>query len=354
MDQRDHYDNPMGTDGFEFVEYASPNPSALATLFQNLGFTAIAKHRSKDVTLYRQGSVNFILNNEPHSHASYFIKNHGPAAVAMAFRVKDAKAAHARALSLGAKDASHHVSANEMKIPAILGIGNSLLYLVDQYEGKTIYDTDFIPLPGVDQHPKGFGLSYIDHLTHNVYQGRMDLWYAFYRDLFNFREIRYFDIKGERTGLFSRALTSPCGKIRIPLNESQDNISQIAEYLREYKGEGIQHIALATDNLVDSLNQLRQHSIPFTSVPMTYYDVINERLPGHGLDIDTLSSNHILIDGEVDGNNRALLLQIFSKNVIGPIFFEFIERLGHEGFGEGNFGALFEAMERDQIERGVI
>lgn len=350
----DHYDNPMGTDGFEFVEYASPNPAELATLFQNLGFTAIAKHKSKDVTLYRQGEVNFILNNEPNSHASYFIKNHGPAAVAMAFRVKDAKAAHARALQLGAKDGSHAVGANELNIPAILGIGNSLLYLVDQYGSRTIYETDFDPIPGVDQHPKGFGLTYIDHLTHNVYQGRMDLWYEFYNRLFNFREIRYFDIKGERTGLFSRALTSPCGKIRIPINESQDNISQIAEYLKEYKGEGIQHIALATEDLVASMGLLRQHTIPFTSVPSTYYDVINERLPGHGLDIEKLSANHILIDGEVDGDKRELLLQIFSKNVIGPIFFEFIERLGHEGFGEGNFGALFEAMERDQMERGVI
>ncbi len=350
----DLYENPMHTDGFEFIEYASPNPHELEELFKNLGFTAIAKHKSKDVTLYRQGEINFILNNEPNSHAAYFVHNHGPAAVAMAFRVHDAKTAHARALGLGAKDGSHAVGENELKIPAILGIGNSLLYLVDTYGRDTIYKHDFVPLPGIDQHPRGFGLTFIDHLTHNVYQGRMDVWYDFYHRIFNFREIRYFDIKGERTGLFSRALTSPCGKIRIPLNESQDGISQIAEYLREYRGEGIQHVALATDDINASIQTLRGQGIPFTSVPKSYYDVINERLPGHGLDLETLSENHILIDGEVDGSKKNLLLQIFSKTLIGPIFFEFIQRLGHQGFGEGNFGALFEAMERDQMERGVI
>lgn len=348
------FDNPMQTDGFEFVEYAGPDANALNQLFQKLGFTAIAKHKSKDVTLYRQGEINFIVNNEPGSHAYYYAQNHGPSAAAMAFRVKDAAKAHERALSLGAKDGSHAVGNNELNIPAILGIGNSLLYLVDRYNGKTIYDTDFVPIPGVNQHPSGFGLTTIDHLTHNVYQGRMDLWYNFYRRLFNFREIRYFDIKGAKTGLFSRALTSPCGKIRIPLNESQDSISQIAEYLLEYKGEGIQHIALATEDISSSVTKLRSQGVPFTSIPKTYYDVMEERLPGHGLDIQTLAQNHILIDGEIDGKKHDLLLQIFSKTVIGPIFFEFIQRLGHEGFGEGNFGALFEALERDQMERGVI
>lgn len=348
------YDNPMQTDGFEFIEFASPHPKELDEIFKNLGFTPIAKHKSKDVTLYRQGEVNFILNNEPGSHAHYFIKDHGPAAVAMAFRVKDAKAAHARALSLGAKDGSHAVGNNEMNIPAILGIGNSLLYFVDTYGEKTIYETDFAPFPGVDQHPKGLGMQLIDHLTHNVYKGRLQLWHDFYQRIFNFREQRYFDIKGERTGLFSRAMISPCGKIRIPINESQDSISQIAEYLDEYRGEGIQHVALLTDSINDRITKLRAHDIPFQSISPTYYQVINERLPGHGLDLETLRKNSILIDGEVDGNKKDLLLQIFTKPIIGPIFFEIIERLGHDGFGEGNFSALFESMERDQMERGVI
>jgi len=348
------YDNPMQTDGFEFVEYASDKPEELDRIFKSLGFTPIAKHRSKNVTLYRQGETNFILNAEPNSHASYYVRAHGPSAVAMAFRVKDAKAAHKRALSLGAKDAAAVLGAGELQIPAILGIGNSLLYFVDKYEKETIYDTDFVPFPGVDQHPKGFGLILIDHLTHNVYQGRMDLWYDFYHRLFNFREQRYFDIKGERTGLLSRALISPCGKIRIPINESQDSISQIAEYLNEYKGEGIQHVALLTDDITTSVDQIRSAGIPFTTVPNSYYNVIEERLPNHGLDIEKLKNHNILIDGEVDGTKKDLLLQIFSKTVVGPIFFEFIQRLGHQGFGEGNFGALFEAMERDQIERGVI
>lgn len=348
------YDNPMQTDGFEFVEFSGAHPHELDQTFKNLGFTAIAKHKSKDVTLYRQGECNFLLNNEPQSHADYFQKAHGPSAVAMAFRVKDAKAAHARALSLGAKDGSHAVGKNELNIPAIIGIGDSLLYFVDTYGDKTIYDTDFVPFSGVDQHPKGLGLELIDHLTHNVYKRRMDLWCNFYKSLFNFREQRYFDIKGERTGLFSRAMISPCGKIRIPINESQDSVSQIAEYLDEYRGEGIQHIALLTDSINDRITHLRKHGIPFQEISSSYYKVIDERLPGHGLDLKTLQSNNILIDGEVDGTKKNLLLQIFTKTVIGPIFFEIIERLGHDGFGEGNFSALFESMERDQMERGVL
>lgn len=350
------YDNPMGTDGFEFVEFASPHPQMLGELFVKMGFTLIAKHRSKEVTLYRQGKINFIVNNEPQSHATEFAKQHGPCACAMAFRVKDANAAFKRAISLGAKPyIDGKIGRGELMIPAIYGIGGSLLYLVDQYLDKTIYESDFIPLKGVHQYPEGKGLLEIDHLTHNVFRGQMDTWaHDFYGKIFNFHEIRYFDIEGQKTGLTSRALASPCGKIKIPLNQSKDNISQIEEYLREYKGEGIQHIALSTNDIYSSIENIRALGVNFLTVPDTYYEMITERIKNHHEAIDRMRKNQILIDGEVEGDRVELLLQIFTENVIGPIFFEIIQRKGNEGFGEGNFKALFEAMERDQIRRGII
>ncbi len=347
------HDNPMGTDGFEFVEYTAPDPKALATLFDRMGFQAIARHRSKDVTLYRQGDVNFIVNAEPNSFAQAFAKVHGPSVCAMALRVRDANHAYHRAVDLGARPLPGPVGPMELNIPAIEGIGGSLIYLVDRYGDQSIYDVDFIPVDGVNGRPTGAGLLEIDHLTHNVHRGRMNEWAQFYQRLFNFREIRYFDIKGQVTGLRSRAMVSPCGKIRIPINESADDKSQIEEYLAAYKGEGIQHIALSTDDIHGSVDGLRDRGIAFMTVPETYYQAVDERLPGHGEDIEHLRGNQILIDGAPD-QGLGLLLQIFTDTVIGPIFFEIIQRKGNDGFGEGNFQALFEAIERDQMARGVI
>lgn len=351
-----HHDNPMGTDGFEFVEFASPQPQQLAQLFEKMGFTAIAKHKSKQITLYRQGEINFIINAEPNSYAAEFAKKHGPCACAMAFRVKDAQLAFKRAVDLGAKPfTSAKNGPGELDVPAIYGIGDSLLYFVDQYGAKTIYDTDFIPLPGVSQQPEGEGLLVIDHLTHNVHQGEMDTWaHEFYGKIFNFFEIRYFDIEGQKTGLTSRALASPCGKIKIPLNQSKDDKSQIAEYLRQYNGEGIQHIALTTTQIYPTIESLKNLGVNFLTVPDSYYEMIENRVPGHQEDIRRMKENQILIDGEMMDDKEELLLQIFTENVIGPIFFEIIQRKGNDGFGEGNFRALFEAIERDQMRRGVL
>ncbi|MFW0777644.1 MAG: 4-hydroxyphenylpyruvate dioxygenase [Rickettsiales bacterium] len=352
--------NPMGTDGFEFVEYASIDPKPLEELFTTLGFTKIAKHKSKNVWLWRQGDINFILNAEKNSHAEGFFNAHGPSANAMAFRVKDAAAAIARAKELGAEVVDAQVGPGELHIPAIKGIGESYLYLVDKYGDKgSIYDTDFEPLPGVDQHPVGGGLTYIDHLTHNVYRGKMDEWAGYYEKLFNFREIRYFDIEGKLTGLKSRAMTSPCGKIRIPINESSDDKSQIEEYLNEYKGEGIQHIALATDDIYATVETLKQKNVRFMDAPpATYYDNLAKRVPHHKEDVPRLQKNGILVDGAPESKPGAddggILLQIFTATVIGPIFFEIIQRKGDEGFGEGNFKALFESIEEDQVKRGVL
>ena len=340
--------NPAGTDGFEFIEYTAPDSRALAALFESMGFEAAARHRSKDVTLYRQGDVNFVLNHEPDSFAQSFARVHGPSVCAFAIRVKDAPAAYKRALTLGAKPHHAKVGPMELNIPAIRGIGGSLIYLVDRYGDHSIYDVDFVPTGEHDR--AGAGLLHIDHITHNVHQGRMDHWARFYERLFGFREIRYFDIHGRKTGLRSRALESPCGKIRIPINEPTDPGSQVEEYLDAYHGEGIQHIALATDDIYGTVERLRARGVKFMHTPQAYYDALDARIPGHGEDSERLARDGILVDGAPG----ELLLQIFTETVIGPIFFEVIQRKGNAGFGEGNFQALFEAVERDQMERGVI
>jgi 4-hydroxyphenylpyruvate dioxygenase len=351
-------ENPMGTDGFEFVEFCHPDPNALDGLFKTMGLSPVARHRSKAVTLYRQGDINFILNAEPQSFAAKFAADHGPSAPAMAFRVVDAKHAYERALSLGAKPAKTQVGPMELNIPAIEGIGGLQIYLVDRYGAKgSIYDVDFEWTGERDPKPAGVGLHYIDHLTHNVHRGGLNPWAAFYERLFNFRQIRYFDIAGKLTGLHSRAMTSPDGKIRIPINEDAGETGQIEEYLQEYKGEGIQHVALGSHDLHLSIEALQAAGLEFMPVPNeVYYERIDRRLPNHGESVDRLKTNGILIDGEgvVEGGFTKVLLQRFSKTVIGPIFFEFIQRKGDEGFGEGNFKALFESIEEDQIRRGVL
>ncbi|SLN48919.1 4-hydroxyphenylpyruvate dioxygenase [Oceanibacterium hippocampi] len=350
----DLFDNPMGTDGFEFVEYTAPDPEALGRLFESMGFRPVARHRSKNVTLYRQGDVNFIVNGESDSFAQSFARVHGPSACAMAFRVKNAGEAYKRAIANGAWGVESTVGPMELNIPAIKGIGDSLIYLVDRYGPRgTIYDVDFLPVEGESLTPDGVGLTYVDHLTHNVHRGRMNEWADFYERLFNFREIRYFDIEGQVTGLKSRAMTSPCGKIRIPINESSDDQSQIVEYLNAYHGEGIQHIALGTSDIYATVEALRAGGVAFQTVPDTYYDQVGARVPDHGEDLERLARNRILIDG-APTEGQGLLLQIFTENVIGPIFFEIIQRKGNDGFGEGNFKALFESIELDQIRRGVV
>jgi 4-hydroxyphenylpyruvate dioxygenase len=350
------FDNPMGLDGFEFVEYSATERGIIEPVFETLGFTHVATHRSKQVDLWRQGDINFIINYEVGSPAYFYAREHGPSACGMAFRVKNARQAYQRALDQGAQPIDIPAGPMELKLPAIRGIGGAILYLIDRYqEGSSIYDIDFEFLPGVDRRPAGCGFEVIDHLTHNVYRGRMDYWAKYYEDLFNFREIRFFDIKGEHTGLRSRAMTAPDGKIRIPLNEEAGGNGQIEEYLLKYNGEGIQHIAFACDDLLACWDRLKARGVPFmTAPPDTYYEMLEERLPGHGEPVDELKSRGILLDGSTAGEHPRLLLQIFSETLVGPIFFEFIQRKEDEGFGEGNFQALFESMERDQLRRGVL
>ena len=347
--------NPAGTDGFEFVEFAHPDPDVLHSLFRAMGYTAVARHRRKDVTLYRQGDISYLVNAEPGDFAAGFVGAHGPCASAMAWRVVDADHAYRHAIANGAK--AYHGDDKVIDAPAIIGIGGSLIYFIDRYGEQSAYDTEYEWLGAPDARPEGHGFYYLDHLTHNVHRGNMDLWYGFYRDIFGFREIRFFDIEGKMSGLFSRALTSPCGKIRIPINESADEVSQIEEYLRAYNGEGIQHIAVATEDIYASVERLAEAGIEFMPAPPdAYYAMSRARVTGHEEPLERMQRHGILIDGEgvVDGGTTRILLQVFSKTVIGPIFFEFIQRKGDDGFGEGNFKALFESIEQDQIDRGVL
>ena len=353
----DLFDNPMGLAGFEFVEFSAAEQGLLEKTFESMGFTHVANHRSKNVRLFRQGDINFIINYEKDSHAYYFAKEHGPCACGLAFRVKDSQLAYRRALGLGAQAIEINTGPMELRLPAIKGIGGAPLYLIDRYgEGSSIYDIDFEFIDGVDRNPVGFGFKAIDHLTHNVYGGRMDYWAEFYERIFNFREIRYFDIKGEYTGLKSKALSAPDGLIRIPLNEEgEGGRGQIDEYLRAYNGEGIQHIAFSSDDLFASIDKLKAAGLGFMKAPPdSYYDMLEDRLPGHGEPVEELKKRGLLLDGSTENGDPRLLLQIFGNTVIGPVFFEFIQRKKDDGFGEGNFKALFESIERDQIARGVI
>ncbi len=356
------WDNPMGTDGFEFIEYAAPDPKAMGEVFERMGFKPIARHRHKAVTLYRQGGINFIINAEPDSFAQRFARLHGPSVCAIAFRVTDAKTAYERAISLGAWGYAGQAAPGELNIPAIKGIGDSIIYFIDKWRGKNgavegdignigFFDVDFEPLRGADLNPAGHGLTYIDHLTHNVHRGRMEEWAGFYERLFNFREVRYFDIEGQATGVKSKAMTSPCGKIRIPINEEgNEKAGQIQEYLDRYRGEGIQHIAMGSTNLYETVDALQMQGVKLLDTSDTYYELLPTRIPGLAENVAELQARNILVDGTPD----ELLLQIFSENQLGPIFFEFIQRKGNEGFGEGNFKALFETMELDQMRRGVL
>ena len=353
----DLFDNPMGLMGFEFVEFAAPTSGVIEPLLEQMGFSLVAHHRSKDVDLFRQGHINFIVNREPKSLAGYFAAEHGPSACALGFRVRDSHQAYHRALELGAQPVDVPTGPMELKLPAIKGIGGAPLYLIDRFEdGKSIYDIDFEWVEGVPRHPLGHGFKIIDHLTHNVYRGRMAYWARYYERLFGFREIRYFDIQGAQTGLTSKAMTAPDGLIRIPLNdEAKQGGGQIEEFLMQFNGEGIQHIALLTDDLYASIDALQMAGVPLLTAPNdVYYEMLEQRLPGHGEPVKELQTRGILLDGSTQGGAKRLLLQIFSETLLGPVFFEFIERKNDEGFGEGNFKALFESLERDQLRRGAI
>ena len=346
-------ENPAGTDGFEFVEFASPEPQELRDLFARMGYVKVAKHKSQDVELWQQGDITYVLNADPDSYAAKFVAEHGPCAPSMGWRVVDAQKAFDHSVSKGAKP--YEGGGKVMDVPAIYGIGDSLIYFVDQYYETSPYNEEFEWLE--QSKPRGVGFFYLDHLTHNVHKGNMDTWFNFYGNLFNFREIRFFDIEGKFTGLLSRALTSPCGRIRIPINEDRGETGQIVAYLKKYKGEGIQHIAVGSDNIYDSTDAIAEKGVKFMpGPPDTYYDLSKTRVVDHEEPIDRMKTHGILIDGEgvVDGGETRILLQIFSKTVIGPIFFEFIQRKGDDGFGEGNFKALFESIEAEQIANGEL
>jgi len=342
-------ENPAGTNGIEFIEFAHPASDELRLVFSRMGFACVARHRHKAIELWQQGDVTYVLNDEPGSHARRFVGEHGPCAPSMAWRVVDAAQALAHAVAQGA--VAYTAGDRALDLPAIVGIGGSLIYFVD--DSGAYADFDWI----AEASPAGVGFYYLDHLTHNVHKGNSETWVAFYRRHFNFRQISFFDIEGKLTGFYSRAMQSPCGRIRIPINEDKGETGQIVEYLRRYNGEGIQHIAIGTEAIYDAADEIHARGLRFMPrPPMAYYEDSHARVSGHSEPIDRMARHGILIDGEgvVDGGRTKILLQVFSKTVVGPIFFEFIQRKGDEGFGEGNFKALFESIERDQIERGVL
>jgi 4-hydroxyphenylpyruvate dioxygenase len=350
MSNETQFPNPMGINGFSFVEFAAPDADVLHQLFKKMGFTAISKHPSLAITRYAQGAVSYLVNEEASGFAAEFAKAHGPCACGFAIKVANADACLIEVVKNGAVKMDLQHSLPAVDFPAIEGIGGCMLYLIT--DGADPF-AHFVPFAGVDQKPKGFGLTFIDHLTHNLYFGNMQKWSNYYETLFGFREIRYFDIKGAKTGLVSKAMTAPDNMVRIPLNESSDPKSQINEYLDQYKGEGIQHIACFTDNIYETVERMRAEGVTFLNTPDTYFDVIDERIPNHGEDVARMRKNKILIDADVETKQQKLL-QIFTETNIGPIFFEIIQRKGNEGFGEGNFKALFESIERDQMRRGVL
>lgn len=345
------HENPLGVEGFEFVEFAAPDPQALHDLFIRMGFTAIGRHRSRDVVFYRQGGVNFLLNREPGSFASAFAGLHGPCCTGFALRVADRHAAFGSSVSRGAR-AMNDIAGSAMDCPKIEGVGGSIVYLVDGREGSP-FNAEYVRLEGADVNPAGFGLVHVDHLTHNVFEGHMDEWADYYQRLFGFYEARYFNIRGQQTGLRSRAMTAPDGRISIPINESSEAASQINEFLQQYRGEGIQHIALYTNDIYATVEEMRAAGMEFLDTPDTYYEILEQRIPGHGEDVPRMRKNRILLDADPE-TGRKQLLQIFTGTCIGPIFFEIIKRKGNTGFGEGNFQALFDSIELDQMRRGVL
>lgn len=345
--------NPIGLDGIEFVEFSSPEPEALHKIFTCFGFSRLKEHQDQDLDLYQQGDINFVVNRRAGSFSESFYQAHGPCVPAMGWRVNDAERAHQHAVERGAKDmteAGDYRFEDGTPVPAIEGIGGSLIYFVNTSARESFYrECGFTDAASPDRIPsKGFEV--IDHLTNNVFKGTMAEVAEFYKSVFGFVEIRYFDIRGVKTGLTSFALKSPCGKFSIPINEGTEKKSQINEYLDEYKGPGVQHIAFLTRDILHSLKELEGSPIQTLDIDDQYYQEVFDRVPNVTEDHETIQRYKVLIDGDDDG----YLLQIFTKNLIGPIFIELIQRKNHYSFGEGNFGALFRAIERDQEKRGYL
>lgn len=338
--------NPLGLNGIEFVEFSSAQPNELHKLFIDFGFSKIARHSTQDIDLYRQGSIVMLLNRQPKSFGDQFQKMHGPSISAMGWRFNNPQKAYEEALARGARACTtgDYRKSDGLPVPAIYGIGDSLIYFVEANQpiGFTkLQDPTIVP-------EKGFLL--IDHLTNNVFKGTMQEWATFYKQIFGFEEVRYFDIKGKKTGLTSYALRSPCGQFCIPINEASEAKSQINEFLEEYHGPGVQHLAFLTRDLTTSIQKLKGTSIETLDIAPGYYEKAFKRVPQVKEDRGLIQDLNILVDGDSEG----YLLQIFTKKLVGPIFIELIQRENHLSFGEGNFQALFDSIERDQEKRGVL
>lgn len=344
--------NPLNMNGIAFVEFSTDHPQKMEKLFYDFGFSKVAKHGDKNIDLFLQNRIVFLLNYEKKSFAHKFQSSHGPSICSMGWRVKNAQKALEEAVKRGAREAKNvDYFENGKAVPAIYGIGDSLIYFIDHEETeKFAYKRIGFELlqDPVIQQDKGFLL--IDHLTNNVYKGTMQKWATFYKEIFGFEEVRYFDIRGKKTGLTSYALRSPCGTFCIPINEADEAKSQINEYLEEYKGPGVQHLAFLTKDLLKSIRALESTEIKTLDIEPNYYKNVFTRVPNVKEDKKEIERLNVLVDGDEEG----YLLQIFTKNLVGPIFVELIQRQNHLSFGEGNFQALFDSIERDQMKRGVL
>jgi 4-hydroxyphenylpyruvate dioxygenase len=340
--------NPLNLRGIEFTEFCGPSVATLEQLFLAFGFSKLRRHPVRDITCFRQNDIHFLLNAEARGFTADFARAHGPSICAMGWRVDDAPFAQQEAVRRGARAAEP--GSTPLRYPAIYGIGDSLIYFIDRFGSRgSIYGRDFVALDRPElRADKGFLT--VDHLTNNVPAGEMQRWADFYKGIFGFTEVRYFDIRGAKTGLTSYALRSPDGSFCIPINEPKSGSDQIAEYLREYDGPGVQHLAFLTDDILASLDALQGSGIETLDIDADYYQTVFERIPGVKEDRRRLEAHKVLVDGDENG----YLLQIFTRNLIGPIFIEIIQRASHDGFGEGNFGALFRSLEKDQERRGVL
>lgn len=343
--------NDLGLSGLDFIEFASPNPQQLEDLFLAFGFSKTKKHQQRQIEYFNQNDIHFFLNREGSGHSFQFAKDHGPSISAMGWRFKDPKVAYELAIQRGAKPGHGELQNDKGEaMLAIQGIGGMLIYFLDEKLHQSGYKSiGFIPHPQSIQRPP-MGFLAVDHLTNNVARGEMAPLADFYKNVFGFTEVRYFDIRGAKTGLTSFALKSPDGSFCIPINEGTDSKSQINEYLEEYKGPGVQHLAFLTENILDSLDALEGSKIETLDIDDEYYAEIFDKIPNVREDHKRIKGHNVLVDGDDEG----YLLQIFTKNIIGPIFIELIQRENHHAFGEGNFGALFRSIERDQMKRGYL
>ncbi len=344
-------ENPLGLRGIEFIQFTALKPEHVHRTLKSLGFSRLMERADRTQFYYQQHDIHVLVDHAESGFERAFAEQHGPSICAMGWRFEDPDAAYKEALRRGARAFEPgNIGAPSLKFPAIYGIGDSILYFLGSGDIPSLLEGQGFAMMAMPERVPSKGFLRIDHLTNNVYKNTMSYWADFYKNIFGFVEVRYFDIKGEKTGLTSYALRSPDGSFSIPINEGNESKSQIEEYLRDYRGPGVQHLALLSDDLLTSVEQLAGTGIETLDIMPEYYEEAFRRVPDVTEDRERIKTLQVLVDGDPEG----YLLQIFTQNLFGPIFIEMIQRKNHHAFGEGNFTALFQSIERDQERRGVL